>query len=151
MVGQNFIFGLYWIQCKVVVVPRNSRPFFDLNLSFLILIKIPYQSNILQKNVEKMTYPGYITFLFINVRSNQLSIINLHPFACTGLKVKSGKPKNYLKEFDEWCCYSFTDMFSATIGRFSLLATQPIMGWHKFWRSVVYISVMKSCITNQYQ
>ena len=37
----------------------------------------------------------------IDVRSNQLSIINLHSFACTGLKVKSGKPKNYLKEFDE--------------------------------------------------
>ena len=49
----------------------------------------------LQKNVKKMTYPGKISFVFINVRSNQLSIINLHSLPFYGLYVKSGKPSNY--------------------------------------------------------
>ena len=39
----------------------------------------------LQKNVEKKTYAVFITFEFIDVWSNQLSIINLHSFVCTGL------------------------------------------------------------------
>ena len=56
------------------------------------------------KECKKKTYAVYITFEFINVRSNQLSIINLHSIACTGHYVKSGKPSNFLKR----CCYFFS-------------------------------------------
>ena len=38
--------------------------------------------------------------------------------------------------FLSFTSFIMTSQFSATIGRFSPLATQPIMGWHGFWNCI---------------
>ena len=43
----------------------------------------------LQKNVKKKAYAGFITFEFIDVWSNQLYIINLHSFVGEKWKAKA--------------------------------------------------------------
>ena len=56
------------------------------------------------------TEAGKITFEFINVTSNQLSILHLHTFGYQGCYVKSGKPSNYFLMI----CFLFFHCFKKT-------------------------------------